>query len=117
MRVRVVLVMLLGAALAHAEVVSNYQAITGHIADRAMEAALYKEPARWNKVWMKIKCHIADDGRILDVKITSLVRNRWAEDTVRRTLLSLRFPPVPKEILVQAGHNGVYTQSELKISK
>ena len=73
--------------------------------DQAIESALFKEPARWSKLWMKFRFNITDDGRIRDVKITSLIRNRWAEDTAQRALLAVRLPPVPKQVLAEVGTN------------
>jgi hypothetical protein len=99
------------------DVVTEYQALIGRITDRAIEDALFKEPSRWNKLFMKFRFNVTDDGRIRDVKITSDIRNRWAEDTARRALLATRLPQVPKEVLALVGHNGLYSSAQLKIGK
>ena len=102
---------------ARVDVVSEYQALIGRITDRAIEDALFKEPSRWNKLSMKFRFNVTDDGHIRDVKITSNIRNRWAEETARRALLATRLPPVPKEVLALVGHNGLYSSAQLKIGK
>jgi hypothetical protein len=102
---------------ARVDVVSEYQALIGRITDRAIEDALFRESSRWNKLSMKFRFNVTDDGRIRDVKITSDIRNRWAEDTARRALLATRLPAVPKEVLALVGHNGLYSSAELKIGK
>ena len=66
---------------------------------------------------MKFRFNVTDDGHIRDVKITSNIRNRWAEETARRALLATRLPPVPKEVLALVGHNGLYSSAQLKIGK
>ena len=66
---------------------------------------------------MKFRFNVTDDGHIRDVKITSNIRDRWAEETARRALLATRLPPVPKEVLALVGHNGLYSSAQLKIGK
>jgi hypothetical protein len=100
-----------------ADVVRDYQALIGRITDRAIEDALYKEPSRWNKLSIKFRFNVTDDGHIRDVKITSDIRNRWAEDTARNALLATRLPPVPKEVLARVGHNGLYSSAELRMGR
>ncbi len=102
---------------ARVDVVSEYQALIGRITDRAIEDALFKKPSRWNKLSMKFRFNVTDDGHIRDVTITSDIRNRWAEETARRALLATRLPPVPKEVLALVGHNGLYSSAQLKIGK
>jgi hypothetical protein len=102
---------------ARPDVVSEYQAVTGRKTSQAIESAWFREPGRWKKVWIEYRFNITDDGRVRDVKITSKIPNRWAEDTARRTLLALRFPPVPKEVLKLVGHNGLYTSGGLRLQK
>jgi hypothetical protein len=87
------------------------------MADRAIEDALFKEPARWKKVSIKFRFNITDEGRVRDVRITSAVRNPWVENTVRRALLSLRLPPVPKKLLAQVGNNGLYLEGGLVLGR
>jgi hypothetical protein len=111
------LILSAGVVVRGGDVVSEYQAVTGQMTERAIESALFKEPSRWNRVSMKFRFNVTDDGRIRDVKITSRIRNRWAEDTARRALLAIRLPPVPKEVLKLVGHNGLYTSAELEIGK
>lgn len=102
---------------APADVVAEYQALIGRITDRAIEDALFKEPSRWNKLSMKFRFNVTDGGQIRDVKITSEIRNRWAEDAARHALLATQLPRVPKEVLALVGHNGLYTSAELRIGK
>jgi hypothetical protein len=102
---------------ASVDVVREYQALIGRITNRAIEDALFKDPSRWNKLSMKFRFNVTDDGHIRDVKITSDFRNRWAEDTARRALLATRLPPVPKDVLALVGHNGLYSSAQLKIGK
>jgi hypothetical protein len=102
---------------AHTDSVRDYQALIGRIINRAIEDALFKEPSRWSKLSMKFRFNVTDDGHIRDVKITSGIHNRWAEDTARRALLATRLPPVPKEVLALVGHNGLYSSAELRMSR
>jgi len=97
--------------------VSDYEAAVSEMTHHAIVSALRKEPARWSKLSMKLTFNITDDGRIRDIKITSAVSNRWAEEKARQALLAFRVPPVPKEILAQVGHNGLYSTAELQLGK
>jgi len=119
MRCSAIFLVLLACSLcvAAATVVRDYQALIGRITDRAIEDALYKQPSRWNKLSMKVRFNVTDDGHIRDVKITSDIRNNWAEDTARRALLATRLPPVPKEVLTRVGHNGLYSSAELRMGR
>src|ERR1700694_4538166 len=116
-RVAQVFALMLLCSVAQAGIVSDYEALTGKTADRAIESALDKEPARWKKISIKVRCNVTDDGRLRDVRITSKIPNRWAEETVRRVLLSLRLPPVPKEIVATLGPHGLYFDGEFELSK
>jgi hypothetical protein len=120
MRFTSIFLMLLACSLcvaAATDVVRDYQAFIGRITDRAIEDALYKQPSGWNKLSMKLRFNVTDDGHIRDVKITSDIRNRWAEDTARRALFATRLPAVPKEVLARVGHNGLYSSAELRMGR
>jgi hypothetical protein len=96
--------------VSRADAGQNYGTVTGRMANRAIDDALFKEPMRWKKVSFTFRYNITDDGHVRDVRITSLVRNAWVENAARHALLSLRLPPVPKEIVVQVGHNRLYSE-------
>ena len=98
--------------VSRAEAGQNYGTINGRMANRAIEDALFKEPARWKKVSFTFRYNITDDGHVRDVRIKSVVRNPWVENAARRALLALRLPPVPREILAQLGHNGLYAEGK-----
>ncbi len=111
------LLMLFACVSARGDVMSEYQAVTGRMTGQAIESAWFKEPGRWKRVWIEYRFNVTDDGRIRNVKITTKIPNRWAEDTARRTLLALRFPPVPKEVLKLTGYNGLYSSGGLRLEK
>jgi hypothetical protein len=105
------------ATLTRADVIADYEARTGKIATDAIEAVLVKEPARWNKIHVRYRFNITDDGRVRDLTITSAPRNARIESAARRALLSLRMPPVPIEILRRVGRNGLYSKGGLILEK
>jgi hypothetical protein len=72
--------------------VAEYQAKVQKMSHDAITSELEKHPERWTKVAMKLRFHIDRSGRIHDIRIVSVVPNRWAEDTTRHalTLLKLR---------------------------
>jgi hypothetical protein len=106
----VLLSLIAACVLPSAEGAENYGTVTGRMAERAIEAALLKQPARWKRVSITFRYNITDDGRVRDVRVTSHDRNVWVESAARRTLLSLRMPPVPKQLVAQVGHNRLYGQ-------
>jgi muconolactone delta-isomerase len=100
-----------------ADVVSEYQALTGEMAHSAIRAALWKHPERWTQISMKLRYGIDDRGHIHDITISSATPNRWAEETIRRVLSQLRLPPVPKKLLSLVGIGGLYADSKIQLSK
>jgi hypothetical protein len=110
--------LIIGAALTvRGDVVSDYQAKTGKLSEDAVSAEIEKHPERWTEISMKVRFRIDATGRIHDVQIVSFVANRWAEDTARQKLSALKLPPVPKQVMQEAGMNGCYASAQLVLAK
>jgi len=105
------------ATSARADVVSLYQARTEKISEDALTAELEKHPEHWTKISMKLRFRIDPAGRIHDIQITSAVRNQWAEDTARHALSELKLPPVPNQVMREAGMDGCYASAQLILAK
>lgn len=62
---------------------------------------------------MKLNFQIDSQGHVHNVKISSRKPNRWAEETARRALNAVKFPPVPKKVFEELGTNWVNAEAEL----
>jgi|ERR1700730_1598944 len=100
-----------------AGVVAEYQAKVESISNDAITAALEKHPERWTSIAMKLHFHIDRFGRIHDIRIVSVVPNRWAEDTARHALSSVKLPRVPEEVMRQTENEGPDAEAQLVLAK
>jgi hypothetical protein len=97
--------------------VAEYQAKVEKMSHDAITSQLEKHPERWTTVAMKLHFHIDRSGRIHDIRIISLVPNRWAEDTARHSLTTLKLPRVPEEVMRQTEMEGPDAEAQLVLAK
>jgi hypothetical protein len=97
--------------------VAEYQAKIEKMSHDAITSELEKHPERWTKVAMKLHFHIDRSGRIHDIRIVSVVANRWAEDTARHALTVLKLPRVPEEVMRQTEMEGPDAEAQLVLAK
>ncbi len=97
--------------------VAEYQAKVEKMSHDAITSELEKHPERWTKVAMKLHFHIDRSGRIHDIRIVSVVPNRWAEDTARHALTMLKLPRVPSEVMRQTEMEGPDAEAQLVLAK
>jgi hypothetical protein len=98
-------------------VIADYQARTDQITHKALVSSIDNHPERWNRIAMKLHFRIDASGHIHDIRIVSVIRNPWAEETARRTLSALNLPPVPKELMRAAKMNGCNAEAQLIMAK
>jgi hypothetical protein len=117
-RLILLLSLIIGAVLTvQGDVVSDYQAKTGKLSEDAVSAEIEKHPERWTKISMKVRFRIDPAGGIHDIQIVSFVANRWAEDAARQKLSALKLPPVPKQVMREAGMDGCYASTQVVLAK
>jgi hypothetical protein len=73
------------------------------IEEKAVSDAVKKHPERIGKNTVKTKYKIDESGQIHDLKVVVEKPNKWLEQTVRRAVSKIKFPPVPKEVTRETG--------------
>jgi hypothetical protein len=97
--------------------VAEYQAKVENMSRDAITSELGKHPEHWTKVAMKLHFHIDRSGRIHDIRIVSVVPNRWAEHIARHALATLKLPRVPEEVMRQTEMEGPDAEAQLVLAK
>ncbi len=54
---------------------------------------------------IKIRCRINVKGQVETVSVNPSRPNRFVQDTSVRVLKSIKFPPIPKEVVAELGKN------------
>jgi TonB family protein len=92
---------------------SAYADQTSLIAYQAVVSQLMEHPERLNGVAMKVRYQIDPQGRVHNVHTISKSPNRWAEETVRRALSSVKFPPPSRKVFEELGTQWVTAETQL----
>jgi TonB family protein len=89
-----------------------YQSQVNAIAFQAvvLEFAKYRERLKRGSV--KLTFRLDRQGRVTDLKVVSTKSNQWAEATAIRMIHVAKFPPIPKKVIAEQGHDWVDVQAE-----
>jgi TonB family protein len=66
---------------------------------------------------LKFSFHLDRAGNVSAVKVVSSTSNRFVEQTTVRAIRAFRFPPIPKKVIAEQGHDWVDIDSEINISR
>jgi hypothetical protein len=61
---------------------------------------------------LRVSMYINRQGHIQSPKVVSTTSNRWVEDTALRVLRTVKLPQMPKQVIVEQGHDSVHFQIE-----
>jgi hypothetical protein len=110
----VALVMSFGAL--HAQdvnaLVQAYEAQADDIAAKRLYAEFAKHADRVHHLAFTFSLQIDAQGRPHNVKITN-TQDAFIEDTARRTLSAVKFPPIPKEVVQALGQTLLSIQGDI----
>ena len=51
-------------------------------------------------------------GRVKGLKVVSTNSNLWAQETAARMIRAAKFPPIPKKVIAEQGHDWVDVEAE-----
>jgi TonB family protein len=57
---------------------------------------------------VRVSLFINRQGHIQSPKIVSTTSNRWVQETALRVVRTVTLPPMPKEVIVEQGHEPVH---------
>jgi TonB family protein len=61
---------------------------------------------------LRVALLIDRQGHIQVQKVVSSTSNRWVQDTALRVVRSVKLPPLPKQVIVEQGHEPVHFEVE-----
>jgi TonB family protein len=61
---------------------------------------------------LRVSLFIDRQGHIQSPKIVSSTSNRWVQDTALRVVRTVNLPPMPKQVIVEQGHEPVHFEIE-----
>ena len=66
---------------------------------------------------LKFSFRLDRGGHVSAVKVVSSTSNRFVEQTTVRAIRAFRFPPIPKKVIAEQGHDWVDIDSEINIDR
>ena len=91
---------------------SLYQSQVSAIASQAVVPEFAKHRERLKGGSVKLTFRLDRQGRVKGLKVVSTKSNRWAEATAVRMIHVAKFPPIPKKVIAEQGHDWVDVQAE-----
>ncbi len=95
---------------------SAYSNQIGAIVLQAIAPELAKYRARLDSGTVGYTFRLDHDGRLQSVKVVSSTSNKLVEDTCLKMIRVAKFPPIPKEVIAEQGHDWVDVHSNISIS-
>jgi len=92
---------------------SAYAAQVFEIEQRAVIPALQKDVKRWGKNSIRVIYEVDRSGQIHNLRIFPKKPNPWAEETIRRALNTVKFPPVPTKVLNEVHSDRVHIENDI----
>jgi len=91
---------------------SLYQSQVSAIASQAVvpEFANHRERLKGGSV--KVTFRLDRQGRVKGLKVVSTNSNLWAQETAARMIRAAKFPPIPKKVIAEQGHDWVDVEAE-----
>ena len=91
---------------------SLYQSQVSAIAFQAVVPEFAKHRERLKGGSVKVTFRVDRQGRVKDLKVVSTNSNPWAQETATRMIRAAKFPPIPKEVIAEQGHDWVDVEAE-----
>jgi TonB family protein len=83
----------------------------GTIILKTLAPELAKHPERLSGA-LRVSLFINRQGHIQSPKIVSSTSNRWVQDTALHVLRTVNLPQMPKQVIVEQGHEPVHFEVE-----
>ena len=90
---------------------SLYQSQVSAIAFHAVVPEFAKHRERL-KGSVKVTFRLDRQGRVKDLKVVSTNSNPWTQETATRMIRAAKFPPIPKKVIAEQGHDWVDVEAE-----
>jgi TonB family protein len=91
---------------------SLYQSQVSAIALQAVIPEFAKHRERLKPGSVKVTFQLDKQGRVKGLKVASTKSNQWAEATAIRMIRVAKFPPIPKKVIAEQGHDWVDVEAE-----
>ncbi len=91
---------------------SLYQSQVSAIASQAVVPEFAKHRERLKGGSVKVTFRLDREGRVKDLKVVSTNSNLWAQETAARMIRVAKFPPIPKKVIAEQGHDWVDVEAE-----
>ena len=89
-----------------------YQSQVSAIASQAVIPEFAKHRERLKPGSVKVTFQLNRQGRVKSLRVVSTKTNQWAEATAIRMIRVAKFPPIPKKVIAEQGHDWVDVQAE-----
>jgi TonB family protein len=66
---------------------------------------------------VRVSLLIDRQGHIQVQKVISSTSNRWVQDTALRVVRTVKLPPMPKQVIVEQGHEPVHFEAEWSLER
>jgi TonB family protein len=88
-----------------------YQSQVSAIASQAVipEFAKHRERLKGS---VKVTFRLDRQGRVKDLKVVSTNSNPWVQETATRMIRAAKFPPIPRTVIAEQGHDWVDVEVE-----
>lgn len=104
------------AAAGETAVVSYQEQLTEIIVKNVVPE-LAKSPQKLDKGTVKLTVQVDIAGNVRRLEVVSSSANQFVEQVCARMIRSIKFPAVPKSVLVETGRDFVSMQTEIKIGQ
>jgi TonB family protein len=90
---------------------SLYQSQVSAIAFQAVVPEFAKHRERL-KGSVKVTFRLDRQGRVKGLKVVSTNSNPWTQETATRMIRAAKFPPIPKTVIAEQGHDWVDVEAK-----
>src|SRR5260370_25809124 len=90
---------------------AQYQSQVSAIASQVVVPEFAKHRERL-KGSVKVRFRLDRQGRVKGLKVVSTKSNPWVQETATRMIRVAKFPPIPKEVIAEQGHDWVDVEAE-----
>ena len=90
---------------------AQYQSQVSAIASQAVVPEFAKHRARL-KGSVKVTFRLDRQGRVKGLKVVSTNSNPWTQETATRMIRAAKFPPIPKTVIAEQGHDWVDVEAK-----
>jgi len=89
-----------------------YQSQVSEIAFQAVIPEFAKHRERLKGGSVKVTFRLDRQGRVKGLKVVSTNSNPWTQETATRMIRAAKFPPIPKEVIAEQGHDWVDVEAK-----